>query len=804
MPPLDSNRKLAPQHIELLKRWVRAGAPWGRHWAFVTPKRPAVPEAPRGAGGQPAIRNPIDNFIVARLAKEGLAPAPEVGKETLIRRVTLDLTGLPPTPAEVDAFVADDSPDAYEKVVGRLLASQRYGERWAWDWLDAARYADSNGFQADPDRTMWPWRDWVVEAINGNMPYDQFTVEQLAGDLLPSPTPKQILATGFSRNNMFNGEGGRIPEETRVENVFDRLETTSTTWLGVSFGCARCHDHKFDPFKQSEYYQLFDFFNQTSEKGTAAGSARSGQVSPIIDMRTEGPKAQEKTLDERYKKLAAQVEAMEKRMFPRPQGKTAAASPAAQALAGTVVEALEKPPEKRGIEQMLELASVLGTRKPAYARKLTALKLAKQEINRFGLHLPRVMVMDQIAEPRDTFILVKGGYDKHAGKVMAAIPASLSRPPETAGGVPARPAAATAPASTATAATAPANATAAPARRLNRLDLARWLISPENPLTARVTVNRFWQAFFGIGIVKTVEDFGVQGEMPAHPELLDWLATELSAGGWDIAAVVPRGGTGLRTGGLPGVPHFAPKAKRVIYLFQNGAPSHVDLFDYKPKLKEWHGRQIPDEVVGGRRFSTMTGGQTARPVLSEISRFKQHGDSGAWVSSFLPHTAAISDKLCFVKSMYTESVNHAPAITFLLSGGEMPGRPSMGAWLGYGLGSDTQDLPAFVVMTSRDKENSCGQIFYDFYWGSGFLPSKYQGVKFRGSGDPVLYLSNPSGVSPVVRRGILDDLAKMNEIKLRDFGDPEIATRIAQYEMAYKMQTSVPELVDLPRSPSPS
>jgi hypothetical protein len=248
--------------------------------------------------------------------------------------------------------------------------------------------------------------------------------------------------------------------------------------------------------------------------------------------------------------------------------------------------------------------------------------------------------------------------------------------------------------------------------------------------------------------------------------------------------------------GLPELPHFAPKAKRVIYLFQNGAPSHVDLFDYKPALKQWHGRQIPDAVVGGKRFSTMTGDQAERPVLGEITQFAQHGQSGAWISSFLPRTAEIADELCFVKSMHTESVNHAPGITYFLTGSEMAGRPSMGAWLSYGLGSENEDLPSFVVMTSRDKEASCGQIFYDFYWGSGFLPSKYQGAAFRGSGDPVLYLSNPPGMSREVRRGLLDDLAHLNEIKREDFGDPEITTRIAAYEMAYRMQTSVPELTD--------
>jgi hypothetical protein len=256
-----------------------------------------------------------------------------------------------------------------------------------------------------------------------------------------------------------------------------------------------------------------------------------------------------------------------------------------------------------------------------------------------------------------------------------------------------------------------------------------------------------------------------------------------------------------RVGGLAGLPHYAAKAKRVIYLFQNGAPSHVDLFDYKPELTKRKGQQIPDSVVKGARFSTMTSGQTARPCLPEITKFSQHGKSGAWVSDFLPHTAGVADDLCFVKSLYTTQVNHAPAICFFLTGSEMPGRPSMGSWLTYGLGSETEELPGFVVMTSRDKEASCGQIFYDFYWGSGFLPSKFQGVKFRGVGDPVLYLSNPDGVTREGRRAALDDLAKLNEITKAELGDPEVATRIAQYEMAYRMQASVPELTDFRKEP---
>ena len=250
-------------------------------------------------------------------------------------------------------------------------------------------------------------------------------------------------------------------------------------------------------------------------------------------------------------------------------------------------------------------------------------------------------------------------------------------------------------------------------------------------------------------------------------------------------------------GPLVGLPHFAPRAKHVIYLFQNGAPTHVDLFDYKPKLIEMHGKPVPEEYFAGKRFSTMTGSPQGKVMLAPVEPFAQRGASGAWVSDFLPHTAAIADELCFVKSLHSEAVNHAPAIALLLSGAQIPGRPTLGAWLSYGLGTESESLPAFVVMTSVSKGTTCGQIFYDFYWGSGFLPSRFQGVKFRGSSDPVLYLRNPAGISPEIRRGQLDDLARLNALKLAESGDPEINTRIAQYEMAFRMQTSVPELTDL-------
>ncbi|MDR3637393.1 MAG: DUF1501 domain-containing protein [Isosphaeraceae bacterium] len=270
-----------------------------------------------------------------------------------------------------------------------------------------------------------------------------------------------------------------------------------------------------------------------------------------------------------------------------------------------------------------------------------------------------------------------------------------------------------------------------------------------------------------------------------------------------LATLLGREGRAIedRVGGLAGVPHFAPKAKHVIYLFQNGAPTHVELFDYKPKLSALHGQPMPDSFSAGKRFSTMTGDPKGKRVLGPVEPFRRHGESGAWVSAFLPHIASVADDLCFIKSLHTDAVNHAPAISLILSGAQIPGRPTAGAWLAYGLGTETDQLPAFVVMTSVSKGTTCGQIFYDFYWGSGFLPSRFQGVKFRGSGDPVLYLSNPEGMSRTMRRGLLDDVAALNELKLREFADPEIATRIAQYEMAFKMQASVPELTDFSTEP---
>ena len=268
-----------------------------------------------------------------------------------------------------------------------------------------------------------------------------------------------------------------------------------------------------------------------------------------------------------------------------------------------------------------------------------------------------------------------------------------------------------------------------------------------------------------------------------------------------LTGAVPAPGIGSTSAGSPEFPNFAPTAKRIIYLFQSGAPSQMDLFDYKPKLDDLRATELPDSIRRGQRLTGMTSTQASFPVAPSMFRFKQHGQCGAWVSELMPHTASVVDELCFIKSMHTEAINHDPAVTFFQTGHQLAGRPSIGAWLAYGLGSDNQDLPAFVAMISQGSGNPNDQPLYDRLWGSGFLPTKYQGVKFRSVGDPVLFLSNPAGLDAATRRRMLDDLATLNQMKLDEFGDPEIATRIAQYELAFRMQTSVPELTDVSTEP---
>ncbi len=279
MPPPEAHKPtLNADEVETFRRWIAEGAVWANHWAFEKPTRPEPPAVKL----ETWVRNPVDNFVVAKLETEGLTPSGEASRETLIRRLSFDLTGLPPTPAEVDAFLTDNRPDAYERLVERLLSSPHYGELMAMNWLDGARYADTNGYQNDFNRAMWPWRDWVINAYNENMPYDQFTVEQLAGDLLPNPTLSQQVATGFHRNNRANTEGGSIEEEWHVEKVVDRIETTATVFMGLTMGCARCHDHKYDPVSQKEFFEFFAFFNGSEDRGFYEETR--GNAGPIVSL----------------------------------------------------------------------------------------------------------------------------------------------------------------------------------------------------------------------------------------------------------------------------------------------------------------------------------------------------------------------------------------------------------------------------------------------------------------------------------------------------------------------------------------
>jgi hypothetical protein len=712
MPPPKSNRRLTAEQKEFLRRWIDQGAVWGKHWAYETPARPALPVVKNKGWPHSAI----DYFVLARLEKEGLAPAPEAAKETLIRRVTLDLTGLPPTLAEVADFLADHSHDAYEKVVDRLLTSPRYGERMAMDWLDEARFADTNGYQNDFARTMWPWRDWVINAFNHNMRFDRFLTEQIAGDLLSGATLEQKVASGFNRNNRTVTEAGSIDEEWRVENVVDRVETTSTVFLGLTLGCARCHDHKYDPISQTEFYRFYAFFNSVNELGVY--TERPGNVPPLVTLPTRQQKQhlmeldsaiaradkavreEEAVLPKKYEswerqqrsrspakapldwamrfglsgdlrfatandqsfeaiyrgggpatwenspfgkvlrldgkensfvdarnaiglerterfsygswvklrgegtllskmddaaafrgfdllfekgKIAVhlvhswpgnaikvqskealpqnvwshvfitydgsskaagitvyingrpvELEVHEDRLTdtisttqPLRLGKRSTSFPLRgeltdvriyrRTLAAAEVEALslqpwqrivQTPPEQRSHEQQERLSQLFRQR---YATQLLKLERQSKQLHQdksdYQKRILTTMVMEDLPTPRDTYVLQRGRYDSPDKKrqVRPGVPGCL--PPLRSG--------------------APEN----------RLGLARWLIDPSNPLVARVAVNRFWQRYFGAGLVKTTENFGLQGEPPLHAELLDWLATEFVRTGWDVAGL---------------------------------------------------------------------------------------------------------------------------------------------------------------------------------------------------------------------------------------------------------------------------
>ncbi len=686
MPPIKFNKPLHRDQVEVLKKWIEAGAPWEEHWSFAPIRRPS-PEAIDFNSS--LIRNPVDAMVQKKLQQKGWKAAAEADRRTLIRRVALDLTGLPPSPLEVDGFLTDSSPDAYESLVKRLLASSAFGERMAWDWLDAARYADTNGYQGDSERTMWPWRDWVVRAFNENLPFDQFTIWQLAGDLLPNATDDQKLATAFCRNHMINGEGGRIAEENRIDYVLDMTETMGTVWLGLTLNCCRCHDHKFDPLEQKDYYQLFAFFNQTP----VDGSGGNPQTAPVIstpskeqsiqleqivkeiasskiqlqgrsdELHNEFPswlKAREHSLKDSswrlptIKKAEAnrqklkiekdqtilasgenpandtyvlelvpagdlvairldvlQHESMTKSGLSRADsGNFVLTSfelfrekpntngivvrdrvPIADAQAtfeqgahkinasldddprsgwavweGRIVDRhhaamfkLQEPmsllPEEQlvvvmkhdsenarhniGYFRLTTSADPMATLDdidPSFETVLVKESSVRSKEENALLHsrhrqsdaeytrieqtirtlegqrkslesgIPKVMVMTDRPTPRETFLLTRGLYNQPANLVSADVPKSL-----------------------------PPIESDAPR---DRLAMARWLVSDQQPLTARVIVNRLWQQFFGVGLVKTVEDLGSQGEIPIHLDLLNYLAADFRDSHWDTKHLI--------------------------------------------------------------------------------------------------------------------------------------------------------------------------------------------------------------------------------------------------------------------------
>lgn len=497
MPPAESKLELSAEEKAILVKWIEQGAFWKKHWAYIPPEKAELPEIQNESWP----KNEIDYFVLKKLENLGWTPSEEAARETLIRRLSFDLTGLPPTPEEVGQFKEDKSANAYEKLVDRLLSSRHFGERWAWEWLDVARYADTNGFQGDPTRTMWPWRDWVVKAFNNNMPFDEFTVKQIAGDLFPDADKMDILATAFNRNHPFNGEGGKIPEEVRVQNVFDRVETVGTAWMGLTLNCSRCHDHKFDAISQKEYYQLFDYFNQTSESGKGS----SGTILPVVDVSPEEDLQKVAALKDYLEELASKVDQVEVRKFPREEGLPASKSKEIQKVAGSFFNAFDNNAFDRGQFVLRKIYEHFTDKDPSYANLVQQLREARMEYDQQLSENLQVMVMDQLPERRSTHILSKGNYAATQEEVFAGVPAVLPELPEDMDN--------------------------------NRLALAKWLVSEEHPLTARVTVNRYWQAFFGRGIVKTIEDFGVQGALPSHPEVLDWLAVDFQENGWDIKAL---------------------------------------------------------------------------------------------------------------------------------------------------------------------------------------------------------------------------------------------------------------------------
>ncbi len=510
MPPPDSGKKLNADEIELVRKWIEQGAAWQEHWAYVPPTQNVIPDVKDKSW----LRNPVDLFILDRLERESLHPSPRAERSTLLRRVTFDLTGLPPTTQESAAFLSDDSDSAYETVVDRLLDSKRYGEHMARYWLDAARYGDTHGLHLDNYREMWPYRDWVVRAFNDNMPFDQFVIKQLAGDLLPSPTTDDLTATGFNRCHVTTNEGGSIKEEVYVRNVVDRVVTTGTVFMGMTLECTRCHDHKYDPVTMDDFYSLFAFFNNLD------GNAMDGNAKrhdPIIKLPTKEQAEREAELKKQLTSAEAAIEAaiskaMEKENYCESlhdwiQKQREAAD---KELPKHIKESLagERTEEQESALREYFVGHVLKETRSVFEPLHNKTKELKKKAKDLDQQIASTLIYRERASSRPSYVLHRGEYDQQRDEVPRTTPAILPSLPDD---VP-----------------------------VNRLGLAKWLVDAKHPLTARVTVNRLWQQVFGVGIVKTSEDFGSQGEPPSHPELLNWLAVQFQEDGWDVKTMMKR------------------------------------------------------------------------------------------------------------------------------------------------------------------------------------------------------------------------------------------------------------------------
>jgi uncharacterized protein DUF1553/uncharacterized protein DUF1549/cytochrome c len=472
MPPPDSSKRpLSADEKSIVKRWIEEGAEYTAFWSFSPPQSPPMPEVRH----QEWSEQSIDRLVLRRLEEEGLTPKPAADRRTLIRRLSLDLTGLPPTREEIRRFLDDASPDAYESLVDRLLAAPQYGEHMTKYWLDLVRFADTNGIHHDHYRDMTPYRDWVIRAFNQNQPYDQFVKDQLAGDLYAEPTRDQLVASGFNRLHLIIDRGTALPEESHTRNVVDRVTAVGTAFMGMTVQCAVCHDHKYDPITAKDFYQLFAFFNNLDappETGGRQGTDfERGLQPPYIRLSGETQEAKLAQFDRQIGEATAQVKQIEEET-----GK-ATEDEQKQALAAKLKQAKE------------------------------ALDQAQKEKQKYDGVIPVAMVMKEKADIRPAHILIRGQYDNLGEQVERNTPAFLHPMKETG-------------------------------KPRTRMDLAEWFVAPEHPLTARVAVNRFWQQLFGVGLVKTSEDFGAQGEWPSHPELLDYLAVSFKESGWDVKALL--------------------------------------------------------------------------------------------------------------------------------------------------------------------------------------------------------------------------------------------------------------------------